>query len=511
MRLISCVLVCIASLVCGVHAASNTPLVYGLSANAEQFKEGQSLFASMAAAAAEVGNAGDGCEVAIHQVVNMTYREDPELCRTMLAATAGSNVLGYDACHPLEFATSCTVEEAQLMAVGIYKPWMVCVPVECTEADIVLLSPNATLVVHCGDNAEPGNAGTYTWIAFMILWVITCIVATVMDMYWQSQQTDATAQGAPAFASPRNASNVSMEDVQDDINSLNRGTDKRPLLSSEYGQPNRDSELASATPPIEREAKAAARQTRHCMATFVEICSLRKNCKELFGHSPGRKYKVLDGIRSFSMIWIICGHTIDFMLTAGFSNTPTKFLLPSYFVLFIFGAQFAVDSFFVLSGFLSSHILYRKLEKGSKVPIGMVIVLRFLRLAPLVAWVMSMLIAVTPYVGSGPIWYKYTDFVDPCYDYWWSTLVFVNNFVPADFHMQCLPWTWYLSNDFQYSILGMLLLVGYFKAPRGIWATCIALMLGCVGMNVLLTLSYDINPLDENYTVRHVMYVFMHV
>ena len=33
-------------------------------------------------------------------------------------------------------------------------------------------------------------------------------------------------------------------------------------------------------------------------------------------------------------------------------------------------------------------------------------------------------------------------------------MLFINNFYPQEYTEQCLPWTWYLANDFQFFIIG---------------------------------------------------------
>ena len=52
-----------------------------------------------------------------------------------------------------------------------------------------------------------------------------------------------------------------------------------------------------------------------------------------------------------------------------------------------------------------------------------------------------------------PIGEKMYMFWKPCEDYWWSTLLYINNFHPNDFNKECMNWTWYLANDTQFYIL----------------------------------------------------------
>tara|TARA_B100000767_G_scaffold240368_1_gene236103 strand:- start:6 stop:218 length:213 start_codon:yes stop_codon:yes gene_type:complete len=68
-----------------------------------------------------------------------------------------------------------------------------------------------------------------------------------------------------------------------------------------------------------------------------------------------------------------------------------------------------------------------------------------LRLTPTLAFVLATFSALMPHLGSGPFWYKMRAAAEGCDGWWWSTLLYVNNVVPAHFTQQCMPWTWYLA------------------------------------------------------------------
>lgn len=48
-----------------------------------------------------------------------------------------------------------------------------------------------------------------------------------------------------------------------------------------------------------------------------------------------------------------------------------------------------------------------------------------------------------------------------CEETWWSNLLYINNFYPADYKKQCVPWAWYLADDMQFFIVGMIILSLY--------------------------------------------------
>lgn len=89
---------------------------------------------------------------------------------------------------------------------------------------------------------------------------------------------------------------------------------------------------------------------------------------------------------------------------------------------------------------------------------------------------------VVPHMGSGPLWYKMVAETGQCRKYWWTNLLFINNFHPTEFHDTCMSWTWYLANDMQFFIIGLLMLFVYVNNRKA--AYCI-MTLVCVLSNVL--------------------------
>jgi hypothetical protein len=194
----------------------------------------------------------------------------------------------------------------------------------------------------------------------------------------------------------------------------------------------------------------------HPLAVF----DIRKNWAALIHRDADRKYQALDGIRAFSMFWIISSHTSNLSLIVGFTNWQhvfTDVLTAFSSNLYFLSANFAVDSFFFLSGFLSSHVFLKKLSNpGPKPPIVAVLFGRWLRLVPLYFIVMLISWNIVPIVGSGPFWFLYINEIqEKCSRNWWTNLLFINNFLPTEYTDQCLPWTWYLANDFQFFIVGL--------------------------------------------------------
>ena len=103
------------------------------------------------------------------------------------------------------------------------------------------------------------------------------------------------------------------------------------------------------------------------------------------------------------------------------------------------GAFLSVDTFFFLSGLLTTFTLLKRMRKSSKTsfPAGKFILLRFLRLTPLYAYILFFYTYLVPYFASGPVWYRMLDDTALCRKHWWTNLLYINEFYPASFHSTC--------------------------------------------------------------------------
>lgn len=76
---------------------------------------------------------------------------------------------------------------------------------------------------------------------------------------------------------------------------------------------------------------------------------------------------------------------------------------------------------------------------------------------------------------------------------------YVNNFYPETFHSTCMSWTWYLANDMQFFVLGLLLLKINLKSVRVGVVLCVAFSIGGVVTGWLLLLKHRGNTQDDYY------------
>ncbi|CAN0202712.1 unnamed protein product, partial [Ectocarpus fasciculatus] len=143
------------------------------------------------------------------------------------------------------------------------------------------------------------------------------------------------------------------------------------------------------------------------------------------------------------------------------------------------GGFMAVDSFFLMSGFLLSSVLLPKLENGSltgsvgsggmgKSWMMKAYIHRYLRLTPTLAFVTLMFWKVLPLLGDGASWWPVAHAqAESCRKYWWTEIAYVSSIFPwPPLSDGCTGVSWYLADDTMYFLLGVPTVALYHRRPR---------------------------------------------
>uniref|UniRef100_A0A3P9K6D5 O-acyltransferase like protein-like n=1 Tax=Oryzias latipes TaxID=8090 RepID=A0A3P9K6D5_ORYLA len=195
-----------------------------------------------------------------------------------------------------------------------------------------------------------------------------------------------------------------------------------------------------------------------CVYGCLQAFSLQNTSQSIFNSSSSSThggYSSLNGIRVLSLLWIICGHSAQFPVINNLDNYKTwrrTVESSSVYVLTISGPVFlAVDSFLLLGGLLSARSLLSSIDKAEdKLSASLVakyLFKRIKRIQPLHVFTMCLTISLISLVPWGPYWFPFIDTMMDCKSYWWGNLLLITNLIPV--HDICIPWTWYLSLDFQ--------------------------------------------------------------
>lgn len=238
----------------------------------------------------------------------------------------------------------------------------------------------------------------------------------------------------------------------------------------------------------------------------------------------------LDGLKVGSILWVIGAHVMAIQSStgAGYINPkdffPPKGITTTLFGQLLFSSRYAVDTFLCVSGYLAATVLQRKLkhEKGKScitiLKVVAAIFFRILRIMPLYLCCLGFWMFLAPHMGSGPFWYQWEHFLEPCRQLWWTNLLFVNNFLPlgAPTEANCFYHSWYLAVDVQlFCIFAPWLVLVYQSSPTKARKATLALWLTSVVGTALLayTQEWSINSFDgysialfdvEGYAKPHV-------
>ncbi|XP_041825612.1 O-acyltransferase like protein isoform X2 [Melanotaenia boesemani] len=259
--------------------------------------------------------------------------------------------------------------------------------------------------------------------------------------------------------------------------------------------------------------------SRSCMYGCLQAFSLQTTSRAIFSSSSsnlGGSFSSLNGIRVLSLLWIICGHSAQFPVINNLDNYETwKKTVESnpVYVLTISGPVFlAVDTFLLLGGLLSAKSLLSSIDQAeNKLSTSLVanyLFKRIKRIQPLHLFIMCLTIGLISLVRWGPYWFPFIDTMMDCKAYWWANLLLISNLLPV--HEICIPWTWYLSLDFQcYTTTPVL--VYLYRLNRGVFVVVAGgLLLMTIVASAVITAVLQL-PVFQPSTMTSENYLYYYV
>ena len=224
------------------------------------------------------------------------------------------------------------------------------------------------------------------------------------------------------------------------------------------------------------------------------------NLQKLFHVKEGgdQTLAAFHGVRVLSIGWVVLGHAYGLPFVGPITNVATALNMSKTPIFSLVpGGYFAVDTFFYLSGFLTFGIMTQKLySKGGWVgPKNTLLIYfhRYYRLIFPIIFVTIIALFLLRYMGSGPIFKQSMVFLEePCRRNWWPNLLFINNFYPVSMGDQCIPWVWYLPNDFQFFLISPFIILAYCKKRIVGYILIISLILISAITSAIMSYTYDI-------------------
>ena len=359
----------------------------------------------------------------------------------------------------------------------------VCLPDSCDTSDARALSEvafaplsavNASVAYVIADESPPFDAAAI--ISFVVIGIVgtlvilgTCVELWIMSSHSLEDKAAIFMNGDAKYGS---------------ISS--KATERTGLLADGFLQ---DDFIVTKT---ERVMK------------FLLCFSFISNTKKLLSTRTAKgPLACLNGLRVFSMWWVIQGHTYEFS-TANMGNVlyAESTLVKRLTFHAIVNGSFSVDTFFFLSGLLVAYLALREIREKGKLNWVYYFLHRYWRLTPLYVFIMLIFMSLIMYLVAGPFQWLATDpkhglvyeASHGCRNYWWSNLLYINNFYPnygAD--TGCMGWSWYLANDMQFYMVISPVLIILFKYHKiaGI-VTGLSLVIAGVAIRGFLVAWYGI-------------------
>jgi len=420
-----------------------------------------------------------------------------------------SNLGDPDACTHVPEMQYCTLSpRTHGPAIPIISQIMlgVCLPAQCFKEETVFhlggnqsflpLQNSIDLTLNCGTHKQyvSDRAGSIVMVCICAVLLALAVAATLYDHFQQFQekqkQNEKLLEGYTALQDNGSAQLQFLDTLGENLNGEGLMTyfaDKQP----------------TAPPALENDV---TKRKINTLEKFLLCFSLDRNLTSLLSTKRPGDFHCLDGLRLFSMLWVIFGHVVVFQLTgAGFSNITD--ILPfnnrGFFSRFtaqvLPSAEFSVDTFFFISGFLVAFLTLKRMKEQNSYQkslcmVPLMFLHRYLRLAPPVLFVVYFNIYLAVLVGSGPYWDQMSSDRLACTRYWWRSAFFLNNFSSINERDQtCYAVTWYLSVDFQLFLVTPFLLLLYRRnAKLGKTLIC-ALMLASIVYSWVLAHVYELS------------------
>ncbi|CAF4933223.1 unnamed protein product, partial [Rotaria socialis] len=348
-----------------------------------------------------------------------------------------------------------------------------CLPTSCNRQSIITLIQEILNVsslnknnLHCSNdraNEQHGpSSGTIALIIVLSFLVLLVFIGTIADIFLQvsvkpNEDEKSHSNGYHNLSEESSNKNVPVNSV---------------YPASQY--------MAKPMPSIVFLAEFSA------VRTLGHIFAIDKKENE-------NSFVFLNGIRVLSLFWVILGHSFFFGLSYMSNILDLLSASRNFAFQLITSGVFSVDTFFLLTGFLTAVLFVRHARK-EKLSLRMMIlyyVHRYVRLTPTFILVMFVSIYLTPYFGQGPLFPVQQGFESTgCRNGgWWTSFLYIGNFFKSE--NMCLSVTWYLFNDMQFHWIAPLALIPFVMKQRAIgYIMTILFVLVSIGSILSLLLYY---------------------
>ncbi|OQV23105.1 putative Nose resistant to fluoxetine protein 6 [Hypsibius exemplaris] len=220
----------------------------------------------------------------------------------------------------------------------------------------------------------------------------------------------------------------------------------------------------------------------------------------------------LNGMLVASVWWVLIGK--EFSLgELVYENAYDYFDgMKTFLGQLIVSSYLAGDTFLLISGLVLTYTILGRLERnGGRLNWAWLYIRRYLRLTPMYAVLLLGFVFLVPHVVDGPFPLLVGQDIgrNPilfCKQYWWTNMLYINNFVPLDTTQQCMDWTPFLAIEMQLFLITPPLVFLLYKCSKVGLAAIVSLIAGCLVANAVIEAQWGLPiamfqvPLKHNDT-----------
>ena len=207
---------------------------------------------------------------------------------------------------------------------------------------------------------------------------------------------------------------------------------------------------------------------------FLQCFSIKNNLRKFFDtEQKDGRIECINGLMVLSMVWIIFGQSLWTIRDFPTNNVFDLFdMYSDTSMMLILSWHLALDTFFLISGFLLS---FSSFNKNSQMNPFWIYLKSYLHFTPTYAIIILISSTLLLHFGYGPFWNHVENHALNCHHFSWQNLFYMNNFFPEN---HCIPPSWFLAANFQMLLFGPWIIFVMKKLKkRGIYALIPLLLL----------------------------------
>ncbi|XP_041479403.1 nose resistant to fluoxetine protein 6-like [Lytechinus variegatus] len=400
--------------------------------------------------------------------------------------------------------------------------WGTCSPNTCTTKEIQAVSDtiwtalgvDEPFVGYECNEPEEWRTADIAFLALMCFFVAMVLVGTFYEIYLHKmvlnkvlKQTTTKQKAGDLTSDKHKIEETSIDDpdivevgtearVKENGAHLNGGFEKGEGIL----QNGKEHHIQMTEDNIEKEHKPKIDLKWAILDGVLMSFSLVTNCTKLLSAKKSKEnLAALNGLRVISMFWVILGHSFSFYLGRLDNFSELFEEMQSFGYLAIVNSTYSVDTFFVLSGFLTAYLTLKQLDSkrlGSAFSWFVFYFHRWWRLTPVYMATIGIWALLKPHFAQGVLTdYGHEVTRDYCGRTWWAHMLYINNLYPwpNDLEQTCMGHAWYLANDMQFYIISPLILIILYRNCKAGMALIGSIMLISLGSLAGLNYYYGIN------------------